>query len=246
MRARAAALAGDHATAEEQLSKARNAVAAWVQGKTETYELERAEIAVSMARGDLTKARGLALRYASESGEAVLHEAEMLHEAVRAGHPAARVEGRLAMLAAHSDGPLTAGLAEYARAFAAQDVAALEQVGEGFADLGLQLLAAETAAAASTAATRAGLGAPARRLAARSHALAGRCEGARTPILASVKAIDLTPRELEIALLAAGNLSNREIAGRLVVSTRTVETHIYRVMDKLGVSRRQDLGPLLQ
>ena len=96
------------------------------------------------------------------------------------------------------------------------------------------------------AAARKGLSASARRLAARSHTLAGRCEGARTPILASVKTIDLTPRELEIALLAASNLSNREIAERLVVSPRTVETHVYRVMDKLGVSRRQELGPLLQ
>jgi DNA-binding CsgD family transcriptional regulator len=245
MGARAAALRGDHATGEERLSQARNAVAARVQGKTDGYELERAEVAVLMARGDLTRARGLALRYADESGEAILHEAEMLHEAVRAGHPAAQVEDRLAMLAARSDGPLTTGLAEHAHALAAQDVAALEQAGEGFADLGLQLLAAETTAEASTAATRAGLGAPARRLAARSHALADRCEGARTPVLASVKTIDLTPRELEIALLASSNLSNREIADRLVVSPRTVETHIYRVMDKLGVSRRQDLGPLL-
>jgi DNA-binding CsgD family transcriptional regulator len=30
------------------------------------------------------------------------------------------------------------------------------------------------------------------------------------------------------------------------VSPRTVETHLYRVMDKLGVSRRQDLGSLLR
>jgi DNA-binding CsgD family transcriptional regulator len=246
MRARAAALEGAHATAEERLSQARQAVAARILGKTDTYELERAEVAVLLARGDLTQARALALRYADEAGEAVPHEAEMLHEAVRAGHPVDQVTGRLATLAECSDGTLTAGLASHARALAAEDTAALEHVGEGFADLGLQLLAAETAAEASVAATRAGLGASARRLAARSHALAGRCEGARTPILASVKAIDLTPRELEIALLASSNLSNREIADRLVVSPRTVETHIYRVMDKLGVSRRQELGPLLR
>jgi DNA-binding CsgD family transcriptional regulator len=244
--ARAAALQGDLATAEEQLSQARDTVAARVPGKAETYELERAKVAVSLARGDLSRARGLALRYADESGEAILHEAEMLHEAVRAGHPVAQVEGRLAILAARSDAALTSGLAEHAHALATRDVAALEQVGEEFADLGLQLLAAETTAEASVAATRTGLSASARRLAARSHALAGRCEGARTPILASVKTIELTPRELEIALLASGNLSNREIADRLVVSQRTVETHIYRVMDKLGVSRRQELGPLLQ
>jgi DNA-binding CsgD family transcriptional regulator len=246
MRARAAALRGDHAAGEVQLSQARRAAVARAQGKTDTYELERAEVAVAMARGDLTRARGLALRYADESGEAILHEAEMLHEAVRAGHPAAQTEDRLAMLAQRSDGALTAGLAACAHALATEDVTALERVCEGFAELGLQLLAAETAAEASIAATRAGLGASARRLAARSHALVGRCEGARTPVLASVRTIDLTPRELEIALLASSSLTNREIADRLVVSPRTVETHIYRVMDKLGVSRRQDLGPLLQ
>jgi DNA-binding CsgD family transcriptional regulator len=246
MRARAAALEGDHARAEQRLSRARDAAAGRVQGKTETYELERADVAVAMACGDLTRARGLALRYADESDEAILHQAEMLHEAVRAGHPAALVTDKLAVLAEHCDGALTIGLAEHARALAASDVAALEQVCEGFADLGLHLLAAETAAEASVAAIRSGLIASARRLAARSHALAGRCEGARTPILGAVKTIGLTPRELEIALLASSNLSNREIADRLVVSPRTVETHIYRVMDKLGVSRRQDLGPLLQ
>jgi DNA-binding CsgD family transcriptional regulator len=235
MQARAAAVEGDRATAEERLAQARDAVAARVQGKADSYELERAEVAVSMARGDLTHARRLALRYADESGEAILHQAEMLHEAVRAGHPAVQVADTLATLAERSDGDLTAGLAVHARALADQDVTALERTAEGFADLGLQLLAAETAAEASVAATRTGPG-----------ALAGRCEGARTPILASVKAVDLTPRELEIALLASGNLSNREIADRLVVSPRTVETHIYRVMDKLGVSRRQELGPLLQ
>ncbi len=246
MQARAAALEGDRASAEEGLSRARRAAAARVQGRAETYELERAEVAVALARGDLTRARGLSLRYADESGEAALHQAEMLHEAVRAGHPAGQVSDRLAELAERSDGALTARLAAHARALAARDVTALERGVEEFADLGLLLLAAETAAEASVTATRKGLIAPARRLAARSHALADRCEGIRTPILASVKTIDLTPRELEIALLASGNLSNREIADRLVVSPRTVETHIYRAMDKLGVSRRQDLGPLLR
>jgi hypothetical protein len=36
-------------------------------------------------------------------------------------------------------------------------------------------------------------------------------------------------------------LSNVEIAERLVLSTRTVESHLYRSMQKLGISDRRDL-----
>ena len=45
----------------------------------------------------------------------------------------------------------------------------------------------------------------------------------------------------QIVTLAAEGLSNAEIADRLVLSVRTVESHIYRAMHKLGVSDRRDL-----
>lgn len=48
----------------------------------------------------------------------------------------------------------------------------------------------------------------------------------------------LTPREAEILALLASGLTNREIAQRLVLSARTVETHVARVTAKLGVSSR--------
>ncbi|WP_402840247.1 LuxR C-terminal-related transcriptional regulator [Microbacterium sp. GXS0129] len=47
----------------------------------------------------------------------------------------------------------------------------------------------------------------------------------------------LTLREREIARLAAEGLRNREIARRLFVSVRTVESHLYRAMRKLNVTR---------
>ena len=53
---------------------------------------------------------------------------------------------------------------------------------------------------------------------------------------------DLTQREREIAELAAGGSSNREIAERLFVSVRTVENHLQHVYDKLGISGRRELG----
>jgi DNA-binding CsgD family transcriptional regulator len=55
----------------------------------------------------------------------------------------------------------------------------------------------------------------------------------------------LTPQELQIARLAAGGLTNREIGERLYLSRRTVSTHLYRIFPKLGVSSRVDLGPVI-
>ena len=48
----------------------------------------------------------------------------------------------------------------------------------------------------------------------------------------------LTEREKEVARLAATGLSNQEIAAHLVLSVRTVESHMHRVMRKLDLSSR--------
>jgi non-specific serine/threonine protein kinase len=48
----------------------------------------------------------------------------------------------------------------------------------------------------------------------------------------------LSPRELEIAVLIATGLTNGEIAQRLVISTRTVESHVDHIKTKLGFARR--------
>lgn len=50
----------------------------------------------------------------------------------------------------------------------------------------------------------------------------------------------LTEREREVLALIAEGLSNDAIAERLVVSPRTVETHVGRVFGKLGIA--EDLG----
>jgi len=57
---------------------------------------------------------------------------------------------------------------------------------------------------------------------------------------ARVRALQITPRELEILGLIAEGLSNKEIADRVFVSENTVKTHASRLFDKLGARRRTE------
>jgi DNA-binding CsgD family transcriptional regulator len=52
----------------------------------------------------------------------------------------------------------------------------------------------------------------------------------------------LTPAELDISRLVAQGMTNREIATRLFISPRTVQTHLTHIYAKLGVSSRVQLA----
>ncbi|MBC7269077.1 MAG: helix-turn-helix transcriptional regulator [Streptomyces sp.] len=52
----------------------------------------------------------------------------------------------------------------------------------------------------------------------------------------------LTRREREVADLVAAGLGNQEIAATLVIARRTAETHVSRVLAKLGLSSRAQLA----
>ena len=52
----------------------------------------------------------------------------------------------------------------------------------------------------------------------------------------------LTRRERDVAALVARGQSNGQIAASLVISVRTVETHVQHIMDKLGCSTRAQIA----
>ena len=56
----------------------------------------------------------------------------------------------------------------------------------------------------------------------------------------------LTPQELEVATLAASGMTNKQIAGRLFLSHRTVGGHLHRAFPKLGVATRAALRDALE
>ncbi len=55
-------------------------------------------------------------------------------------------------------------------------------------------------------------------------------------------AVELTPRQSEIATLVRAGLSNKDIASRLVISVRTVDAHLREIFARLGVTNRAGLS----
>ena len=56
---------------------------------------------------------------------------------------------------------------------------------------------------------------------------------------------NLTPREKEVAILVARGLSNRQIASQLMISEHTAATHVRRILKKLGLQSRAQIGSWL-
>ena len=61
-------------------------------------------------------------------------------------------------------------------------------------------------------------------------------------VVPSVFDVRLTRREMEVARLVSHGYTNREIAARLCVSTRTVDSHVSHILRKLGLLARSQIA----
>ncbi|SCE93744.1 AAA ATPase domain-containing protein [Micromonospora viridifaciens] len=157
--------------------------------------------------------------------------------------PGPAVTAEIRRVAELSDSPLFAWHADYAQALAEADAGLLEKLSHEWEARGYVALAMEAAMHAELAARAAGrVG----RLGQRIADLRRRCPGFWPTWLAEPEqTVLLTRREREVCELATTGLSNADIAERLVLSVRTVENHLQRAYEKLGVRQRSDLPRVL-
>jgi DNA-binding CsgD family transcriptional regulator len=141
------------------------------------------------------------------------------------------------------ESPITAARASGIAARATGDAEALLESAARHASLGLVGDALELADLAAGGALR-----PDAR--ARAKALADEMRRRLRHVdLAPSPPVPLTRREVEVATMAARGMSDQDIAATLVISVRTVESHLAATYRKLGINSRRALrtalGPVL-
>jgi DNA-binding CsgD family transcriptional regulator len=239
------ATAGRVAAARDALTRSHEILERAPVHPVVEHGLHLATAAVLAAEGDQAEAQAGALEAATKTGEAILNEAELLHLFLRVGGAADRVATRLQEIAAATG----AGMAElYARqATAARDGDGIEllEAASAFEEIGARIFAAEAAAQAAVAlATGTSVDAQ-RRAEAYAARLVRACGADGLTAVSSMHLSALTAREQEAARLVARGLTNAQIAARMSLSVRTVESYIYRATTKLGVNDRSALAGLL-
>lgn len=195
------------------------------------------------ARGHAAEARATLHEGASTARKSgrLISEARLLTDIARLGG-AAEVADRLAELAEICVGRLSAARAAFAAALAASDSSGLNKAAHKFGEIGANLLAAEASNAAAVALQQQGQSRQAAAATNQAKTYAALCPGVHTPLLTFADAaIPLTPREREIAVLAASGNSSKAIADSLQLSIRTVNNHLQHAYTKLSVTTRQEL-----
>jgi DNA-binding CsgD family transcriptional regulator len=154
---------------------------------------------------------------------------------------------RLAELADQVQGPRAPAAAAHAAALAAGDGDGLMDASRQYEAFGDRIAAADAAAHAVVAYQHAGLRGAAMNASATAERLAVECQGAHTPALRAARTPQpFTARQREIISLAAQGLSNKEIADRLTMSTRSIEGHLFRASQRVGANSREQLISIMR
>jgi DNA-binding CsgD family transcriptional regulator len=147
----------------------------------------------------------------------------------------------------HEPSPIMAARWSFIEATITEDCLGLERSATIFAECGAHLFAAESAALAARLHRRGRRRRDADRLDGRAGMVLRHAGTADTPLLRQRPSRGpLSAREEQVARLAAGGNSNRQIADRLIIGERTVETHLSHTYTKLGITSRDQLGAHLE
>lgn len=212
-------------------------------------DVRRADGWAAAARGETTEACAALLdaaQRAAASG-ARPQEVQAWLDLVRLSSHASEAVGaaeRLSALADQLDTPIARASADLARAAAGDHPDGLEHAAQCFEQMGMHLVAAEAWARAAAAhhrhRDRRG------ESVAEAHASRLAQETWATPGLSRHGALAaLTPRELQVARLAASGMRTDAIAAQLSIGFRTVENHLHRAYGKLGVAGKHELPEAL-
>jgi DNA-binding CsgD family transcriptional regulator len=183
--------------------------------------------------------------FARESG-ATAHLEMMTHSLARLGLREATAHALESTPAADSRSPFALAERGFATAFLDDDPVSLEANGHAWSTMGAPLYAAEAFALAAQLYRTCRKTAEAARADGLVSQMMLTADPARTPILrARQQQTLLTPRLAEVAELARQGLRTGEIAEHLVISQRSVESHMQRIYSRLGVTSRAELALVL-
>ena len=226
--AAARAMCGERAEAQHTLRRAAETPV----GRLFTALSGLSQAWVTAAGGDTT----LAARQAAAAADVAMANGQFAVEAVarydvaRLGDPHTAYR-RLATLAGVVQGRSAPAMAAAACALSHSDPQGLDRAAKSFTALGFALLAEEATTAAA---------------AIRNQPTAV-VSPAATPLLRLTPAlVSLTRRERDVALLVADGMTSSAIGARLQLSARTVDNCLGRVYQKLGVTNRRDVVPLVR